>query len=167
MLALAPLRHAGRVDPQQADDAFGQRIVVAVADAADRWPDSGFGHLEELYGIEVSPDLVSTVSYAVLDDIATWQARSLEPIYPLVFFDALRVKIWDEGLVRNQAVHIALGVRADGTKEILGLWLEQNEGTKFWLRVMNELRNRGVENILLAVVDGLKSFPKAIRAAFP
>jgi putative transposase len=84
-----------------------------------------------------------------------------------VFFDALRVKIRDEGLVRNKAVHIALGVRADGTKEILGLWLEQNEGAKFWLRVMNELRNRGVEDVLLAVVDGLKGFPEAILAVFP
>ncbi|WP_368417421.1 IS256 family transposase [Falsiroseomonas sp.] len=125
------------------------------------------GHLLDLYGIEVSADLISTVTDAVLDEIATWQARPLEPVYPLVFFDALRVKIRDEGLVRNKAVHIALGVRADGTKEILGLWLEQNEGAKFWLRVMNELRNRGVEDILLAVVDGLKGFPEAIRAVFP
>jgi len=103
----------------------------------------------------------------VLDEIAAWQARPLEPVYPLVFFDALRVKIRDEGVVRNKAVHVALGVRADGTKEILGLWLEQNEGAKFWLRVMNELRNRGVEDILLAVVDDLKGFPDAIRAVFP
>jgi putative transposase len=125
------------------------------------------GHVLELYGVEVSPDLVSAVTDAVLDEIATWQARPLEPIYPLVFFDALRVKIRDEGLVRNKAVHIALGVRADGTKEILGLWLEQNEGARFWLRVLNELRHRGVEDILLAVVDGLKGFPEAIQAAFP
>src|SRR3712207_5408680 len=125
------------------------------------------GHLLDLYGLEVSPDLVSAVTDAVLDEIAAWQARPLEPVYPLVFFDALRVKIRDEGLVRNKAVHIALGVRADGTKEILGLWLEQNEGAKFWLRVLNELRNRGVEDILLAVVDGLKGFPDAIGAAFP
>jgi putative transposase len=125
------------------------------------------GHVLELYGVEVSPDLVSAVTDAVLDEIATWQARPLEPVYPLVFFDALRVKIRDEGLVRNKAVHIALGVRADGTKEILGLWLEQNEGAKFWLRVLNELRNRGVEDILLALVDGLKGFPEAIQAAFP
>ncbi len=96
-----------------------------------------------------------------------WQARPLEPVYPLVFFDALRVKIRDEGLVRNKAVHIALGVRADGTKEILGLWLEQNEGAKFWLRVMNQLRARGVEDVLVAVVDGLKGFPEAILAMFP
>src|SRR5215204_3377100 len=125
------------------------------------------GHLRELYGVEVSPDLISTVTDAVLEEIAAWQARPLEPVYPLVFFDALRVKVRDEGLVRNKAVHIALGVRADGSKEILGLWLEQNEGAKFWLRVMNELKNRGVEDVLIAVVDGLKGFPEAITAGFP
>ncbi len=125
------------------------------------------GHLRELYGIDVSPDLVSVVTDAVLEEIAAWQARPLEPVYPLVFFDALRVKVRDEGIVRNKAVHIALGVRADGAKEILGLWLEQNEGAKFWLRVMNELRHRGVDDILLAVVDGLKGFPDAITAVFP
>ena len=124
------------------------------------------GHLRDLYGVEVSPDLISAVTDAVLDEVAAWQARPLEPVYPIVFFDALRVKIRDEGLVRNKAVHIALGVRADGTKEILGLWLEQNEGAKFWLRVMNELKNRGVEDILIAVVDGLKGFPEAILAVF-
>jgi hypothetical protein len=104
------------------------------------------GHLLDLYGVEVSADLISTVSDAELDEIATWQARPLEPVCPLVFFDALRVRIRDEGLVRNKAVHIALGVRADGTKDVLGLWLEQNEGAKFWLRVMNALRNRAVED---------------------
>src|SRR5436190_19026378 len=125
------------------------------------------GHLRDLYGIEVSPDLISAVTNAVLEEVAAWQARPLEAIYPLVFFDALRVKIRDEGLVRNKAVHIALGVRADGTKEILGLWLEQNEGAKYWLRVMNEVKNRGVEDVLIAVVDGLKGFPDAITAVFP
>ncbi|MEN4508442.1 transposase, partial [Enterobacter hormaechei subsp. steigerwaltii] len=125
------------------------------------------GHLQELYGIDVSPDLISTVTDAVLDEVATWQQRPLDPVYPLVFFDALRVKIRDEGMVRNKAIHIALGVRADAAKEVLGLWLEQNEGAKFWLRVMNELRNRGVEDILLTVVDGLKGFPDAITAVFP
>src|SRR4051794_22070355 len=102
------------------------------------------GHLRELYGIEVSPDLISAVTDAVLDEIAAWQARPLEPVYPLIFFDALRVKIREEALVRNKAVHVGLGVRADGTKEILGLWIEQTEGAKFWLRVMSELKNRGV-----------------------
>jgi putative transposase len=125
------------------------------------------GHVQELYGVDVSPDLISAVTDAVLDEIATWQARPLEPVYALVFFDALRVKIRDEGTVRNKAVHVALGVRGDGTKEILGLWIETNEGAKFWLRVMNELKNRGVEDILIAVVDGLKGFPDAINAVFP
>lgn len=124
------------------------------------------GHVQELYGIDVSPDLISAVTDAVLDEVAIWQSRPLEPVYPLVFFDALRVKIRDEGHVRNKAVHIALGVRGDGTKEILGLWIETNEGAKFWLRVMNELKNRGVEDILIAVVDGLKGFPEAINAVF-
>jgi len=122
------------------------------------------GHLRELYGIEVSPDLISAVADAVLEEIAAWQARPLEPVYPLVFFDALRVKVRDEGILRNKAVHIVLGVRADGAKQILGL--EQNEGAKFWLRVMTELL-RGIEDILLAVVDGLKGFPDAIRAVCP
>jgi putative transposase len=125
------------------------------------------GHLHDLYGIDVSPDLISTVTDAVLDEVSTWQQRPLDACYPLVFFDAIRVKIRDEGMVRNKAIHIALGVRADGAKEVLGLWLEQNEGAKFWLRVMNELKNRGVEDILLAVVDGLKGFPEAITAVFP
>lgn len=125
------------------------------------------GHLRDLYGIDVSPDLISTVTDAVLDEVAAWQARPLDQAYPLVFFDAIRVKIRDEGMVRNKAIHIALGVRADGAKVVLGLWIEQNEGAKFWLRVMNELRNRGVEDIMLAVVDGLKGFPDAITAVFP
>lgn len=125
------------------------------------------GHVQELYGVDVSPDLISAVTDAVLDEIAAWQVRPLEPIYPIVFFDALRVKIRDEGHVRNKAVHVALGVRGDGSKEILGLWIETNEGAKFWLRVMNELKNRGVEDILIAVVDGLKGFPDAINAVFP
>jgi putative transposase len=125
------------------------------------------GHLRELYGIEVSPDLVSAVTDAVLDEVAEWQNRPLEALYPLVFLDALRVKVRDEGTVRNKAVHVALGVRADGAKEVLGLWIEQTEGAKFWLRVMNELRDRGVADILIAVVDGLKGFPEAIAAVFP
>jgi len=125
------------------------------------------GHLRELYAIDVSPDLISTVTDAVLDEVAAWQQRPLDPAYPLVFFDAIRVKIRDEGMVRSRAIHIALGVRADGRKEVLGLWIEQNEGAKFWLRVMNELKNRGVDDIMLAVVDGLKGFPDAITAVFP
>jgi len=125
------------------------------------------GHLEELYGIDVSPDLISSVTDAVLDEVAEWQNRPLDANYPLVFFDALRVKIRDEGFVRNKAVYIALGVMPDGTKDILGLWIEQTEGAKFWLRVMNELKGRGIGDILIAVVDGLKGFPEAINAVFP
>jgi len=125
------------------------------------------GRLADLYGLDVSPDLISAVTDAILDEIAEWQNRPLEPVYPLVFFDALRVKVRDEGTVRNKAVYIALGVRADGRKEILGLWIEQTEGAKFWLRVMDELKNRGVEDVLIAVVDGLKGFPDAITAVFP
>ena len=125
------------------------------------------GHLRELYGLEVSPDLVSAVTDAVLDEVAEWQNRPLEALYPPVFLDALRVKVRDEGTVRNKAVYVALGVRADGAKEVLGLWIEQTEGAKFWLRVMTELRQRGIEDILIAVVDGLKGFPEAIAAVFP
>jgi putative transposase len=125
------------------------------------------GHLEELYGIDVSPDLISTITDAVLEAVAEWQGRPLDACYPLVFFDAIRVKIRDEGFVRNKAVYIALGILPDGTKEILGIWIEQTEGAKFWLRVMNELKNRGVADILIAVVDGLKGFPDAINAVFP
>ena len=125
------------------------------------------GHLEELYGIDVSPDLISTITDAVLETVAEWQGRPLDACYPLVFFDAIRVKIRDEGFVRNKAVYIALGILPDGTKEILGIWIEQTEGAKFWLRVMNELKNRGVADILIAVVDGLKGFPEAINAVFP
>ena len=116
------------------------------------------GHLRELYGIDVSPDLVSA---AVLDEVTEWQNRPLEALYPLIFFDAIRIKVRDEGTVRNKAVYVALGVRPDGTKEILGLWIEQTEGAKFWLRVINELKNRGVEDVLIAIVDGLKGFPEA------
>jgi putative transposase len=125
------------------------------------------GHLEELYGIDVSPDLISTVTDAVLETVTEWQGRPLDACYPLVFFDAIRVKIRDEGFVRNKAVYIALGILPDGTKEILGIWIEQTEGAKFWMRVMNELKNRGVADILIAVVDGLKGFPDAINAVFP
>jgi len=125
------------------------------------------GHLEEIYGIEVSPDLISAVTDAVLDEVAEWQNRPLDAVYPLIFFDAIRVKIRDEGFVRNKAVYIALGILPNGGKEILGIWIEQTEGAKFWLRVMNELKNRGIADVLVAVVDGLKGFPEAITAVFP
>lgn len=124
-------------------------------------------HLTELYGLAVSPDLISTITGEVMAEVTEWQNRPLEPMYPLIFFDALRVKIRDEGSVKNKAVYLALGVRPDGTKEILGIWIEQTEGAKFWLRVMTELKNRGLGDVLIAVVDGLKGFPEAITAVFP
>jgi putative transposase len=125
------------------------------------------GHLQELYGAEVSPDLISRVTDAVLDEVKEWQSRPLDPIYPIVFFDALRVKIRDEGLVKNKAVYVALALDTEGHKHVLGLWIEQTEGAKFWLKVMNDLKTRGLQDILIAVVDGLKGFPEAIGAVFP
>lgn len=126
-------------------------------------------HLEELYGLEVSPDLISRVTDAVLDEVKEWRSRALDAVYPVVIFDALRVKIRDKDsrIVKNKAVYLALGITGDGEREVLGLWIAENEGAKFWLSVMTELRNRGVQDILIAVVDGLKGFPEAITAAFP
>lgn len=125
------------------------------------------GHLLELYGTEVSPDLISTITDEVLEEVAQWQQRPLEAMYPIVYFDALRLKIRDEGTVKNKVVYLALGVRADGRKEVLGLWIEQTEGAKFWLKVFNELKNRGLDDVLVAVVDGLRGFPEAIEAVYP
>jgi putative transposase len=125
------------------------------------------GHLEELYQVEVAPDLISTVTDAVLDEVTAWQQRPLESCYPVVFFDALRVKIRDEGVVRSKAVYLALGITRSGTKDVLGLWIEQSEGAKFWHRVMTELQARGVEDVLIALIDGLTGFPEAIQAVFP
>lgn len=125
------------------------------------------GHLKELYGVKVSPDLISRVTDAVLAEVREWQNRPLDSIYPLVIFDALRVKIRDEAIVKNKAVYLALGMNVDGVKQVLGLWIEQTEGAKFWLRVMTELKNRGVADILIAAVDGLKGFPEAITSVFP
>jgi transposase-like protein len=125
------------------------------------------GHLAELYGTEVSPDLISKVTDAILDEVREWQSRPLEAVYPVVFFDALRVKIRDEGMVKNKAVYVVLGMNRYGEKDVLGLWIEQSEGAKFWLKVMNDLKVRGVGDILIAVVDGLKGFPEAINSVFP
>ena len=125
------------------------------------------GHLEELYGVDVSPDLISRVTDEVMDEVREWQSRPLDEVYPIIIFDALRVKIRDEGTVRNKAVYLALGFTIEGHKEVLGLWIEQTEGAKFWLRVMTEIKNRGVNDVFIAVVDGLKGFPDAINAVFP
>jgi len=125
------------------------------------------GHLEQLYQVEVSPVMISSVTDAVLDEVTTWQQRPLDRMYPVVICDALRVKIRDEGVVRNTAVYLALGVDHDGRKDVLGLWIEQTEGAGFWLRVMTELKSRGVDDILVALVDGLVGFPEAITTIFP
>lgn len=123
--------------------------------------------LEETYNVQVSEGLISTVTDAVLDDVRAWQSRPLDPVYPIVFLDCLVVKSREEGRVRNKSVYLALGVNMEGHKELLGLWIANTEGAKFWLGVVNELKNRGVEDIYIACVDGLKGFPEAIEAVFP
>lgn len=166
-----PRDRYGRFDPlligkyQRRFPGFDEKIVALYARGMSTRDIQA--HLEEIYGVTVSPTLVSAVTEAVLDEVEAWQNRPLEPVYALVYFDALRVKIRDEGLVRNKAVYLAIGVTCAGTKEVLGLWIEQTEGAKFWLRVMTELKARGAEDLLIAVVDGLKGFPDAITAVFP
>ena len=123
--------------------------------------------LAEMYTVEVSPDLISTVTDAVVAEVTAWQSRPLEPMYPVVFFDALRVKIRDEADVRSKAVYLALAVRPDGSRDILGLWIEQTEGAKFWMKVFTDLKTRGCQDILIAVTDGLKGFPDALAAVYP
>jgi putative transposase len=123
-------------------------------------------HLQEMYGTEVSPSLISSVTDAVSEEVKAWQARPLDPIYPIVYLDCIHVKV-REGAVRVKAVYLAIGITMQGNKEVLGLWLAQTEGAKFWLQVVTELRNRGVQDILIACVDGLKGFPEAIEAVFP
>jgi putative transposase len=125
------------------------------------------GFLLEQYATEVSPEFISSVTDAVMAEVGAWQSRPLEPMYPVVFFDALRVKIRDEGVVRNKAVYLALGVLPDGSRDILGLWLENTEGAKFWLKVFNDLKTRGVADILIAVTDGLKGMAEALEVGFP
>lgn len=123
--------------------------------------------LQELYGVEVSHGLISNVTEAVEAERKGWQNRTLDEIYPIVFLDALVVKVRHEGRVINKAVHLALGVNLEGKKELLGIWMTQNESSKFWLSVMTELQNRGVKDIFIACVDGLTGFPEAIEAVFP
>ena len=124
-------------------------------------------HLEEMYGTEVSPALISSVTDAVMDEVKAWQSRPLDALYPIVYMDCIHVKIRDNGAVRVKAVYLALGIKMDGEKELLGIWIAQTEGAKFWLQVVTELKNRGVQDIFIACVDGLKGFPEAIETAFP
>ena len=125
------------------------------------------GHVEELYGISVSAELISKVTDAVHEEIRAWQSRPLEDVYAVVYFDAIRAKVRDEGLVKNKAVYLGIGVTCAGRKEVLGLWIEQTEGARFWFAVMNELKARGLRDVLIAVVDGLKGFPEAIGSVYP
>lgn len=125
------------------------------------------GHLEEIYGVAVSPTLISTVTDAVTDEVKLWQNRPLDALYPIVYLDAIRVKVRDAGHVHNKAVSLAIGINLDGVKEVLGMWVAENEGAKFWLQIVTELRNRDVQDIFIACVDGLKGFPEAIEAVFP
>ena len=166
-----PRDRQGRFEPQLIEKyrrrfpGFDEKIIALYARGMTTREIQA--HLRELYGFEISPSLVSAVTDAVHDEVSLWQSRPLESVYAVVFFDALRIKIRDEGLVKNQAVYLAIGIRCTGHKEILGLWIEQNEGAKFWLGVINELKSRGTDDILIAVVDGLKGFPEAIEAVFP
>jgi putative transposase len=124
-------------------------------------------HVQEMYGVDVSPTLVSSVTEAVQDEVRAWQNRPLEPIYPVVYLDALYVRMRDNGHVQNRAVYVAIGLNMEGAKDVLGLWTSANEGAKFWLQVLTEIKNRGVQDVFIACVDGLKGFPEAIEAVFP
>jgi len=124
-------------------------------------------HLEEMYSAEVSPSLISSVTDAVSDEVKLWQSRSLDALYPIVYMDCIHVKVRDMGAVRTKAVYLALGINLAGEKELLGIWIAQTEGAKFWLQVVTELKNRGVQDIFIACVDGLKGFPEAIETIYP
>ena len=125
------------------------------------------GFLAEMYAVDVSPDLISSVTDAVISEVGAWQSRPLEQMYPVVFFDALRVKIREDAVVRNKAVYLALGILPDGSKDILGIWIENTEGAKFWMKVFNDLKTRGCNDILIAVTDGLKGMGEALAVAYP
>jgi transposase-like protein len=144
---------------------FDEKIVAMYARGMTVREIQGF--LLESYSMEVSPEFISSVTDAVMAEVGAWQARPLEPMYPVVFFDALRVKIREDAVVRNKAIYLALGVLPDGTRDILGLWIEGTEGAKFWLKVFNDLKTRGVADILIAVTDGLKGMAEALQAVFP
>jgi putative transposase len=144
---------------------FDERIIAMYARGMSVREIQAF--LAETYGTEVSPDFISSVTDEVMAETLAWQSRPLEPMYPVVFFDALRVKIRSDGVVSNKAVYLALGIQADGQRDVLGLWIEQSEGAKFWLKVFNELKTRGCQDILIAVVDGLKGLAEAIGTAYP
>ena len=144
---------------------FDDKIIAMYASGMTVREIQGF--MAEMYAVDVSPDLISTVTDAVLSEVTAWQARPLEAMYPVVFFDALRVKIRQDGVVRNKAVYLALGMLADGTRDILGIWIENTEGAKFWMKVFNDMKTRGCNDILIAVTDGLKGMGEALAVVYP
>jgi transposase-like protein len=166
-----PRDRAGSFEPQiipkheRRFTGFDEKIVAMYARGMTVREIQGF--LAEMYGTEVSPEFISKVTDEVMAEVTAWQSRPFEPLYPVIFFDAMRVKIRDDAVVRNKAVYLALGVLPDGTRDVLGIWIEQTEGAKFWLKVFNDLKTRGVNEILIAVVDGLKGLAEAIEVAFP
>jgi putative transposase len=124
-------------------------------------------HLEEIYQVEISPSLISSVTDAITDEVKAWQSRPLDAVYPILYLDALVVKVRESAHIQNKAVHLIIGINTSGRKEVLGLWVTANEGAKFWLQVLTDLKNRGVKDIFIACVDGLTGFPEAIETAFP
>jgi len=166
-----PRDRAGQFEPQligkheRRFTGFDDKIIAMYARGLSVREIQAF--LLQMYHTEVSPDFISQVTAAVMEEVLQWQSRPLEAVYPVVFFDALRVKIREDAAVRNKAVFLALGVRADGSRDILGLWIEQTEGAKFWLKVFNDLKLRGCEDILIAVTDGLKGMAEALEAVYP
>jgi putative transposase len=177
------ITEAGTVEldvPRDRDGSFEPRIVPKGSrriDGIDRLVISLYArgmtvrdiqdHLAEIYDVTVSPDLVSKITDGVLEEVREWQSRALDAVYPVVFLDAIVCKVRDQGTVRNKAAHLAVGVDVEGCKEVLGIWVERTEGAKFWLRVLNELRARGVEDVLIVVCDGLVGLPDAIEAVWP
>jgi putative transposase len=166
-----PRDRAGSFEPQligkheRRFTGFDDKIIAMYARGMTVREIQGF--LAQMYSVDVSPELISKVTDAVMAEVTAWQARPLETMYPVVFFDALRVKIREDAVVRSKAVYLALGILPDGSKDILGLWIENTEGAKFWMKVFNDLKTRGVNDILIAVTDGLKGMPEALGAVFP
>ncbi|MEF9944686.1 MAG: IS256 family transposase, partial [Burkholderiaceae bacterium] len=166
-----PRDRAGSFEPQligkheRRFTGFDDKIIAMYARGMTVREIQGF--LAEMYSVDVSPDLISRVTDEVMSEVTAWQTRPLEAMYPVVFFDALRVKIREDGVVRSKAVYLALGVLPDGSRDILGIWVESTEGAKFWMKVFNELKTRGVQDILIAVTDGLKGMAEALGAVFP
>lgn len=166
-----PRDRAGTFEPQLISryqrrlEGFDEKVLALYASGMSTREIKS--HLEDLYGTEVSPDLISRVTESVMDEARAWQSRTLEAVYPIVYLDALFVSIRDAGVVRKKAVYVALGMRLDGHREVLGLWFEGTEGARFWLHVLTELKGRGVEDILFVCCDGLSGFRQAIETAFP